>query len=163
MFFHTASVLTKIPKIHVYNLKTMDARASGLHFAFSNTFLSLKLALKVVSKSTHNVFSQRWYADQSTQNSRIQFQNSGCQGLRTAFSNTFLSLKAAPWVLPPNQPHQDTPNIFVEVGSKFHSPRPSSLGGVREKPPSGIKRFSFMNMYRSGMYIRSDKIKILIK
>ena len=32
MFFHTASVLTKIPKIHVYNLKTMDARASGLHF-----------------------------------------------------------------------------------------------------------------------------------
>ena len=32
MFFHTASVLTKIPRIHVYNLKTMDARASGLHF-----------------------------------------------------------------------------------------------------------------------------------
>ena len=32
MLFHTASVLTKIPKIHVYNLKTLDARASGLHF-----------------------------------------------------------------------------------------------------------------------------------
>ena len=31
-FFHRASMLTKIPKIHVYSLKTLDARASGLHF-----------------------------------------------------------------------------------------------------------------------------------
>ena len=32
MFFHRASMLTKIPKIHVYSFKTLDARASGLHF-----------------------------------------------------------------------------------------------------------------------------------
>ena len=31
-FFHWASVLTNIPKIHVYSLKTLDARAWGLHF-----------------------------------------------------------------------------------------------------------------------------------
>ena len=32
MFFHRASILTKIPKIHVYSFKTLNARASGLHF-----------------------------------------------------------------------------------------------------------------------------------
>ena len=32
MFFHRASMLTYIPKIYVYSLKTLDARASGLHF-----------------------------------------------------------------------------------------------------------------------------------
>ena len=32
MFFHRASMLTKIPKIHAYSFKTLDARASGLHF-----------------------------------------------------------------------------------------------------------------------------------
>ena len=32
MFFHRASILTKIHKIHVYSLKTLDARASRLHF-----------------------------------------------------------------------------------------------------------------------------------
>ena len=31
-FFHRASMLTKIPKIHVYSFKILDARASGLHF-----------------------------------------------------------------------------------------------------------------------------------
>ena len=35
MFFHGASMLTKIPKIHVYSLKTLDARASGYHFPTS--------------------------------------------------------------------------------------------------------------------------------
>ena len=51
-------------------------------------------------------------------------------------------------MVPKIQPHHVTPHILVEIGSKFHSPSPSSLGGVRGKPPSGIKRFSFMNMYR---------------
>ena len=32
MFFHRLSILTNIPKIHVYSLKTLDARALGLHF-----------------------------------------------------------------------------------------------------------------------------------
>ena len=32
MFFQRASMLTNMPKIHVYSLKTLDARASGLHF-----------------------------------------------------------------------------------------------------------------------------------
>ena len=32
LFFHRPSMLTKIPKIHVYSLKTLDARASGQHF-----------------------------------------------------------------------------------------------------------------------------------
>ena len=32
MFFHRASILTKIHKIYVYSLKTLDARASRLHF-----------------------------------------------------------------------------------------------------------------------------------
>ena len=41
MFLHTASVLTKIPKIHVNNLKTMDARASGLHFPTTSWAWSL--------------------------------------------------------------------------------------------------------------------------
>ena len=31
-FYQRASMLTKIPKIHIYSLKTLDARASGLHF-----------------------------------------------------------------------------------------------------------------------------------
>ena len=30
-FFHKASMLDKIPKIHVKSFKTVDARASGLH------------------------------------------------------------------------------------------------------------------------------------
>ena len=72
----------------------------GLGTAFSNTLLSLKLAPKVVSKSTFNVFSQCQYDDQNTQNSHLQLQNSGCQGLRTAFSNTFQSLRSALRVLP---------------------------------------------------------------
>ena len=46
------SLLTKVPKIHVFILKTQDARA-----VFSNTFLSLKLALKVILKCTNNIFS----------------------------------------------------------------------------------------------------------
>ena len=33
MCFYRASMLTKIPKIHVYSFKTLDARASGLYFA----------------------------------------------------------------------------------------------------------------------------------
>ena len=32
MFYHRASMLTNIPKIHVYSFKTLDARVSGLHF-----------------------------------------------------------------------------------------------------------------------------------
>ena len=32
MFFHRVSMLTKIPKIHVFSFKTLDARASRLHF-----------------------------------------------------------------------------------------------------------------------------------
>ena len=32
MFFHWVSMLTNIPKLHAYSLKTLDARASGLHF-----------------------------------------------------------------------------------------------------------------------------------
>ena len=36
MFFHWASMLTKIPKIHVPSFKTLDARASGLHFLTSS-------------------------------------------------------------------------------------------------------------------------------
>jgi len=32
MLFHRASMLTNIPKIHVYSLKTLYARASGLYF-----------------------------------------------------------------------------------------------------------------------------------
>ena len=36
----------------------------------------------------------------------------------------------------------------MKTVSKFHCPSPSSLGGVRGKPPPGIKRFSFIDMYR---------------
>ena len=32
MFFHRPSMLTKIPQIHDYSFKTLDARASGQHF-----------------------------------------------------------------------------------------------------------------------------------
>ena len=76
----------------------------GLGTAFSNTFVSLKLAQKVVSKSTHNFYQ---YADQNTQNSCLQLQNSGCQGLRTAFSNTSMSLKLALRVV-----SKSTSNVF---------------------------------------------------
>ena len=41
----------------------------------------------------------------------------------------------------------------MKVVSKFHSPSTSSLGGVREKPPSGIKRYSFI-------YCREEEIEI---
>ena len=33
----------------------------------------------------------------------------------------------------------------MKLVSKFHRPSPSSLGGVREKPPSGIKSYSFID------------------
>ena len=46
-------------------------------------------------KSTHNVFSLSKYADQKNQNSCSQLQNSGCQGLRTTFSDIILSLRLA--------------------------------------------------------------------
>ena len=52
--FHTASVLNKISEIHVYSFKVLDAM---LRTAFSSTFLGLKLALKVLLKSTHNILS----------------------------------------------------------------------------------------------------------
>ena len=32
MFSHRASILSKMPKIHVHCFKTLDARASGVHF-----------------------------------------------------------------------------------------------------------------------------------
>ena len=32
IMFVRAGMLNKIPKIHVYSFKTLDARASGLHF-----------------------------------------------------------------------------------------------------------------------------------
>ena len=35
-FYQRASMLTKIPKIHIYSLKTLDARALGLHFQHLN-------------------------------------------------------------------------------------------------------------------------------
>ena len=51
-------------------------------------------------------------------------------------------------MIPQIQPPHVTPHILMKVVSKFHSPSPSSLGGVRGKPPPGIKRFSFIDMYR---------------
>ena len=33
----------------------------------------------------------------------------------------------------------------MKLVSKFHRPSPSSLGGVRGKPPSGIKSYSFID------------------
>ena len=32
ILFHSASTLNKIPKIHVKSFKTVDTRASGVHF-----------------------------------------------------------------------------------------------------------------------------------
>ena len=54
-------MLYKIPKIDVESFTTVDAMASGaqgFRTPFSNTFLSLKLALRVVSENTDNVFSK---------------------------------------------------------------------------------------------------------
>ena len=51
-------------------------------------------------------------------------------------------------MIPQIEPPHVTPHILMKVVSKFHSPSPSSLGGVRRKPPPGIKRFSFTDMYR---------------
>ena len=48
-------------------------------------------ALNVVSKCTNNVFSQGKYVKQICQNSCQRLQSSGCHGLRSEFSNTFLS------------------------------------------------------------------------
>ena len=81
-------------------LQLENSGCQGLRTAFSITFLSLKLALKVVTKCTDNVLSQSQYADQHTKNLCLQLQNSGCQGLRTVFSNIFLSLKLALKVVP---------------------------------------------------------------
>ena len=36
-----------------------------------------------------------------------------------------------------------TPHILVKVVSKFHSPSPSSLGAVRGRQPSVIKKILF--------------------
>ena len=51
-------------------------------------------------------------------------------------------------MVPQIQPPHVTPHILMKVVSKFHSPSPSSLGGVRRKPSPGIKRFSFIDMSR---------------
>ena len=48
-------------------------------------------------------------------------------------------------VLSKFQPHHVTPLILVELGSKFHTPSPSSLGEDLRKPPTGIKRFSVLD------------------
>ena len=40
------------------------------------------------------------------------------------FNFTFLSLRAAPRVLPQIQPHNVPPHIFVKVGPNFHCPNP---------------------------------------
>ena len=140
MLFHTASVLTKIPKIHVYNLKTLDARASGLHFPTPSWAWSLPW---------------RWY-----QKVPIMFFHK--DGMLTkihkihVFSLKILDARASglhfltpfwAWGLsqgcsPKFNPHV-TLQILVKVVSKFHSPSPSSLREICGKPASGIKRYSF--------------------
>jgi len=61
-------MLKKIPEIHVKCFKTVDARASGLHFT-TPSYLSLKMALKVVSETTSNSSLSGLYVEQNTQNS----------------------------------------------------------------------------------------------
>ena len=51
-------------------------------------------------------------------------------------------------VTPQIEPAHVNTHILMKLVSKFHPPSPSSLGGDSEKPPSGIKRFSFIDMYR---------------
>ena len=53
-FFHTAGMLNKNTKVHVKSFKTVAFK--GLRTAFYNSFLSLELALRVVSENTNNVF-----------------------------------------------------------------------------------------------------------
>ena len=104
---------TAFDKLHIFSqsqyadqntqnscLQLQNSGCQGLRTIFSNTLLSLKLVTKVLPKSTHNVFSQSQHADQNMQNSCLHLENSGCQGLRTVFSNTFLSLKLALKVVP---------------------------------------------------------------
>ena len=54
--FSEGQYVKQIAQIHVNSFKTLDAWASGLN-SITNVLLSLTLAMKVVSKSTHNVFS----------------------------------------------------------------------------------------------------------
>ena len=72
----------------------------GLRTAFYNTFFSLKLALRLVSETISNVFSEGYYVEENTQISWLRLQNCACQAFRTPFSNTFLSLRSAQKVVP---------------------------------------------------------------
>ena len=106
-------------------------------------------ALKVKSKSTNNVFSQRQYAEQNTQNSCSLLQNSGLQGLKTIFQHL---------LEPEVRPEDATLNLIqpkhlthIEVGCLqilFSKLFQFTRRQLTTTP--GIKRFSFMNMYRLG-------------
>ena len=140
IFFHRGNILTKIPKIHAYSFKTLDVRALGLHFPTPSWAWSLPW--RRFKKVPIMFFHWANMLTKIPKNSCSQLQNSGCEGLRTAFSNTFFSLRAALRVIPQIQPPHVTPHILMKVVSKFHSPSLSSLGGICGKQPSGIKRYS---------------------
>ena len=62
--------------------------------------LELKLALRLVSETINNVFSEGYYVEENTQISWLRLQNCACQAFRTPFSNSFLSLRSAQKVVP---------------------------------------------------------------
>ena len=73
----------------------MQQQRQGLMPLYSNTLMSLKLSLRVVSANANNVYSEGYYVEHLPKNSWLKHQNCACQGLRTPFSNTFLSLRSA--------------------------------------------------------------------
>ena len=83
--------------------KSWNFGCHGLRNSFYNSFLSLKLALRVMSNDTNNVFSKGWYIEQSTPKLCKNLQNC-C--LRTPFCNTFC-LKLALRVI-----SQNTNNVY---------------------------------------------------
>ena len=104
MFFQWAIMLNKIPKIHVKSFKTVDARASGLHFTTPSWAWSWPWGW--YQKLSVIIFQRAIMLNKIPQISWLRLQNCACQAFRTPFSNTFLSLRSAQKVVPKIWPDQ---------------------------------------------------------
>ena len=79
-------------KIHCNSFKTLDDRASGLHSPTSPWAWSWPWGWYEKEPTMFFIGPVCW---QNSLSSCLQLQNFGCQGPRTAFSNTSVSLKLA--------------------------------------------------------------------
>ena len=128
MFFQRPSILNKFPKIHGCAIKTVHARASWLHFP--TPFWAWSWPWGWYQKIPIMFFQRASTLNNFPKNSWLCYQNCACQGLKTPFSNTFLSLRSAQMVVPNFWPDQVTHPCSAYVISKNHLSMPCSFRGV---------------------------------